>query len=222
MEIKILVDRHHAWTLLHDHGLGALGLATDRDRQIAVTKFADLGLSTERLCTLLNISNKSVLNTSVEECLLKHETIAAQMIVWRASPEELLNVIEHVVSLAECMQAECDTFGSFLEFLKCFRTEITEQDLETRIDLLLSQRAAEQSEPPAEMNLLTLMSKRAINDDFDVLVLDCLNFISFLGGQDELGQELIIENMNQTAFSPRTIASFKKTASQGLKVNTIS
>jgi len=65
-------------------------------------------------------------------------------------------------------------------------------NLETRLDLLLAGfERAETGKVRDELNLLTLMSKRRICNDFDVFVFDCLHFITMLvQGQPDLGKKL--------------------------------
>ena len=51
----------------------------------------------------------------------------------------------------------------------------------------------------AELNLLTLMSKRQYTESFDALVLDYLHLVAEIGKTED--QKLTIQTMNQTAFS---------------------
>ena len=89
MEISSLIDKHRAWEMLNEAGLGSMKLATERYRQLAVSKYAELGKETSRICALLDISSQSALITSVEEALLRAESLSAEMTISRASDEDI-------------------------------------------------------------------------------------------------------------------------------------
>ena len=116
---------------------------------------------------------------SVEEVLFKGDSITAMQMLSSASESDVDEVLDNVLSIAESVDATVDEMGdAFGHFLKANRCHMSDRQV-IRLDLLIRQE--QNPAKPAELNLITLMSKRPIVDKFDVFILDCLNFIKLLG-----------------------------------------